>query len=200
MDEVLRTAVTIAWWQEENIWELPEVKDLTSWILKPEVSQHITFEEALIVSNWIIDENKTHKHMIEKTPAEIMEEVNSGLWYVARINWEIVGCVCMIEMTLSNWEKIYEAWSLIASQEKRWHWIWKVLAQAIFWDDKKAVYSITEVPSVKHIYWEIMKLWQLLRDGVNPEVLAKIEEVWALLPTDVIYANRTFLQLNSRLW
>jgi len=33
----------------------------------------------LIVSNWIIEENKTHKHMIEKTPAEIMEEVNSGL-------------------------------------------------------------------------------------------------------------------------
>jgi hypothetical protein len=33
--------------------------------------------EAEIVTEWILEENKKHKHMIEKTPEEIMNEVNS---------------------------------------------------------------------------------------------------------------------------
>jgi hypothetical protein len=45
--------------------------------LTPEIVTDINLQESTIISNWIKEENKIHKHMIEKTPDEIMEEINS---------------------------------------------------------------------------------------------------------------------------
>jgi hypothetical protein len=53
------------------------VKKAIKLNLNPDISQDITVEEAEIVVNWIREENQNHKHMIEKTPEEIMKEVNS---------------------------------------------------------------------------------------------------------------------------
>lgn len=56
--------------------------------------------------------------MIEKTPLQIMQEINSWLWVVAKINSEIVWSMSMIEITLPNKKVMYEAGSLITSPEK----------------------------------------------------------------------------------
>ena len=46
-------------------------------ILHPEIVTKISLDEAKIISDWIIEENKIKKHMIEKTQEQIMQEINS---------------------------------------------------------------------------------------------------------------------------
>jgi hypothetical protein len=140
--------------------------------------------------------------MIEKTPDEIMEEINSWLWYVAKIKNEIVWIITMIDIILSNGDHIYEAGSLFISPEKRGHWLAKVLTKELFLQDSwKAIYSITEVPKVIHIYEDILILNVFTKADLEWEILWKIEEVWPLLPTDKIYWNTIFLEINkTRLW
>ena len=167
-------------------------------ILHPEIVTKISLDEAKIISNWIIEENKIKKHMIEKTPLQIMQEINSWLWVVAKINSEIVWSMSMIKITLPNKKVMYEAGSLITSPEKRGHWIAKILSKEIFLQNMdKAVYSITEVKWVMHIYNDILKLNNFSKFDLNAEVLAEIESVWALLETDIIYWNKNFLELNK---
>ena len=167
-------------------------------ILHPEIVTKISLDEAKIISNWIIEENKIKKHMIEKTPKQIMQEINSWLWVVAKINSEIVWSMSMIKITLPNKKVMYEAGSLITSPEKRGHWIAKILSKEIFLQNMdKAVYSITEVKWVMHIYNDILRLNNFSKFDLNAEVLAEIESVWALLETDIIYWNKNFLELNK---
>ena len=167
-------------------------------ILHPEIVTKISLDEAKIISDWIIEENKIKKHMIEKTPLQIMQEINSWLWVVAKINSEIVWSMSMIKITLPNKKVMYEAGSLITSPEKRGHWIAKILSKEIFLQNMdKAVYSITEVKWVMHIYNDILKLNNFSKFDLNAEVLAEIESVWALLETDIIYWNKNFLELNK---
>ena len=167
-------------------------------ILHPEIVTKISLDEAKIISDWIIEENKIKKHMIEKTQEQIMQEINSWLWVVAKINSEIVWSMSMIKITLPNKKVMYEAGSLITSPEKRGHWIAKILSKEIFLQNMdKAVYSITEVKWVMHIYNDILRLNNFSKFDLNTEVLAEIESVWALLETDIIYWNKNFLELNK---
>ncbi len=167
-------------------------------ILHPEIVTKISLAEAKIISDWIIEENKIKKHMIEKTPLQIMQEINSWLWVVAKINSEIVWSMSMIKITLPNKKVMYEAGSLITSPEKRGHWIAKILSKEIFLQNMdKAVYSITEVKWVMHIYNDILKLNNFSKFDLDTEILAEIESVWALLETDIIYWNKNFLELNK---
>lgn len=175
-----------------------DTKDLIHNILHPEIVTKISLDEAKIISDWIIEENKIKKHMIEKTPLQIMQEINSWLWVVAKINSEIVWSMSMIKITLPNKKVMYEAGSLITSPEKRGHWIAKILSKEIFLQNMdKAVYSITEVKWVMHIYNDILKLNNFSKFDLDTEVLAEIESVWALLETDIIYWNKNFLELNK---
>lgn len=175
-----------------------DTKDLIHNILHPEIVTKISLAEAKIISDWIIEENKIKKHMIEKTPLQIMQEINSWLWVVAKINSEIVWSMSMIKITLPNKKVMYEAGSLITSPEKRGHWIAKILSKEIFLQNMdKAVYSITEVKWVMHIYNDILKLNNFSKFDLDTEVLAEIESVWALLETDIIYWNKNFLELNK---
>lgn len=182
----------------DNIKEVIWVQDTTNSILNPKISQDITSDESEIVSNWIKEENKIRKHMDEKSPEQIMNLVNSWFWYIARINWEMVWCVCLTEIILSNWQKIYEAWSLISSPYKRWFWIGKILAKEVFLDTEKVIYSVTEVDSVKHIYEKILWLNKFPRDNIKDEILSMIEWVIPLLTTDEIYWNNKFLEINNK--
>ena len=167
-------------------------------ILHPEIVTKISLDEAKTISDWIIEENKIKKHMIEKTQEQIMQEINSWLWVVAKINSEIVWSMSMIKITLPNKKVMYEAGSLITSPEKRGHWIAKILSKEIFLQNMdKAVYSITEVKWVMHIYNDILRLNNFSKFDLNTEVLAEIESVWALLETDIIYWNKNFLELNK---
>lgn len=174
------------------------INKLVHGILNPEIVTKISLDEAKIITEWIIEENKIHKHMIEKTPLQIMQEINSWLWVVAKINSEIVWAMSMIKITLPNKKVMYEAGSLITSPEKRGHWIAKILSKEIFLQNMdKAVYSITEVKWVMHIYNDILRLNNFSKFDLNTEVLAEIESVWALLETDIIYWNKNFLELNK---
>lgn len=167
-------------------------------ILHPEIVTKISLAEAKIISDWIVEENKIKKHMIEKTQEQIMQEINSWLWVVAKINSEIVWSMSMIKITLPNKKVMYEAGSLITSPEKRGHWIAKILSKEIFLQNMdKAVYSITEVKWVMHIYNDILRLNNFSKFDLDTEVLAEIESVWALLETDIIYWNKNFLELNK---
>lgn len=192
-------SLSITWFKNiENNNNQENVKKWVQSILHPEIITKINLEEAKIIANWIIEENKTHKHMIEKTPTQIMQEINSWLWVVAKINGEIVGSMSMIEINLENSKKMYEAGSLITNPKKRGLWIAKVLTKEIFIQNmEKAVYSITEVPWVMHIYSDILKLKELTKFDLEKNVLEEIESVWALLPTDKIYWNKAFLALNK---
>lgn len=192
-------SLSITWFKNiENKNNQDNVKKWVQSILHPEIITKINIEEAKIIANWIIEENKTHKHMIEKTPTQIMQEINSWLWVVAKINGEIVGSMSMIEINLENSKKMYEAGSLITNPKKRGLWIAKVLTKEIFIQNmEKAVYSITEVPWVMHIYSDILKLKELTKFDLEKNVLEEIESVWALLPTDKIYWNKAFLALNK---
>ena len=175
-----------------------DTKNQVHNILHPEIVTKISLDEAKIISNWIIEENKIKKHMIEKTPEQIMQEINSWLWVVAKINSEIVWSMSMIKITLPNKKVMYEAGSLITSPEKRGHWIAKILSKEIFLQNMdKAVYSITEVKWVMHIYNDILRLNNFSKFNLNTEVLAEIESIWALLETDIIYWNKNFLELNK---
>lgn len=192
-------SLSITWFKNiDNKNNQENVKKWVQSILHPEIVTKINLEEAKIIANWIIEENKTHKHMIEKTPTQIMQEINSWLWVVAKINGEIVGSMSMIEINLENSKKMYEAGSLITNPKKRGLWIAKVLTKEIFIQNmEKAVYSITEVPWVMHIYSDILKLKELTKFDLEKNVLEEIESVWALLPTDKIYWNKAFLSLNK---
>ena len=106
----------------------------------------------------------------------------------------------MIELPILKDKTMYEAWSLIVHPDFRKKWLAKILSHDIFdHNEEKAIYSITEVPWVMHIYNEILKLHQFTKFEVHPEILTKIEEVWELLPTDIIYWNQTFKELNEYL-
>lgn len=65
-----------------------------------------------IIADWIIEENKIHKHMIEKSPLQIMQEINSWLWVVAKINSEIVWAMSMIKFRylIEKWCMKLEVW------------------------------------------------------------------------------------------
>ncbi len=166
-------------------------------IINIDITDNITLEQAQEILNWIIEENKDHKHMIEKTVEQIQDEINWWLWYVAMINWKLAWCITMIEITTKSWIKIYEVWSLITVESMRWLWIAKKLTKEIFEKNKeKTLYSITEVKWVMHIYQDILWLNNLNRNELNNEILEKIEEVWELLETDRIYWNDNFIINN----
>ena len=164
------------------------------------VEKKIKLDEAKSIENLILEENKIHKHMIEKEALEIQKEINSWLWLVLKVNWNIWGSMSMIELPILKDKNMYEAWSLIVHPDYRKKWLAKILSHDIFDHNKnKAIYSITEVPWVMHIYNEILKLHQFTKFEVHPEILTKIEEVWELLPTDIIYWNDEFKDLNDEL-
>jgi len=173
------------------------IKKSCEKIINIEIINNITLEQAREIQEWIIEENQEHKHMIEKSVEQIKNEINSWLWFVALINWELSWCITMIKMQTLSWIEIFEVWSLITSKNKRWLWIAKKLTTEIFEKNKdKNLYSITEVEWVKHIYKGYLSLTKLSKDQVKKEILDKIEEVWELLETDEIYANNNFI-INS---
>ena len=173
------------------------IKKSCEKIINIEIIDNISLEQAKEIQKWIIEENQEHKHMIEKSVEQIKNEINSWLWFVALINWELSWCITMIKMQTVSWIEIFEVWSLIISKNKRWLWIAKKLTTEIFEKNKdKNLYSITEVEWVKHIYKDYLSLTKLSKDQLNKEILDKIEEVWELLETDEIYANNNFI-INS---
>lgn len=184
-----------AW--KTQIW----VKNSVNSTINPEILTKATIEECKQIESWIKEENKIHKHMVEKTAEELFEEINNWPWYIAKMNWKVIACMCMIEIKMKDSSKIYEAWSLIVDTNLQWKWIGKHMATHLFEDNSdKPVYSITEVPKVKTIY--IKDLWlkmvtkeDLLKTEKWIEVLADIEAIAPLLPTDEIYWNQKFLEL-----
>lgn len=177
------------------------IRESCQKIITIEIIDNITLLQAKEIQKWIIEENQEHKHMIEKSIEQIRNEINSWLWFVAMINWEISWCITMIKIKTMNWSVIYEVWSLITAKNKRWVWIAKKLTNEIFEKNKdKNLYSITEVEWVKHIYEEYLWLYKVSKNELNTDILEKIEEIWELLETDEIYVNNNFIINSMQKW
>lgn len=198
--ENLNNALTKANTLHIGVHELEQTKKDVFNILECEVCYHITLEEALEISKWIIEENKIKPHMCVKSENQIMNEINNWLWIILKFNWKVVWCISMIKINIWEGIDIYEAWSLICDNTKRNLWIAKKLTTELFSVHKnKAIYSITEVSSVKHIY-EKINLFLVQKNNLNLLILNEIEKIAPLLETDVIYWNEAFLSFNKKIW
>lgn len=153
-------------------------------------------EECKKVSDRIKAENSTNgKHMIEKTPEELLHDVQN--WCVMfRYNDELCWFITLMELKVNLWDNkelpIYERWSLVVSPEHRKKGLaGTLIAEMLFHRQNKPMYSITNVEAVKRIN-ERLELKMFKPKELPESMLQAIESIEPLLPNDVIYGNQLF--------
>lgn len=147
--------------------------------------------EAQKVLDLIIEENKIKSHMLEPSVEELMQTQH---FIAAQVDDLLIGYTRLTNIWYKNIQEVGS--SIVAQAFRRKHVGLKMMQELIDNSQADPVYGITNVAHVEHMFDELglIKIW---KENIDKKVLEKIEELWALLDDDVIYANTKFLQLYS---
>ncbi len=147
--------------------------------------------EAQKVLDLIIEENKIKSHMLEPSVEELMQTQH---FIAAQVDDLLIGYTRLTDIWYNNIQEVGS--SIVAQAFRRKHVGLKMMQELIDNSQADPVYGITNVAHVEHMFDELglIKIW---KENIDKKVLEKIEELWALLDDDVIYANTKFLQLYS---
>lgn len=147
--------------------------------------------EAQKVLDLIIEENKIKSHMLEPSVQELMQTQH---FIAAQVDDLLIGYTRLTDIWYNNIQEVGS--SIVAQAFRRKHVGLKMMQELIDNSQADPVYGITNVAHVEHMFDEL-GLMKVLKENIDTKVLEKIEELWALLDDDVIYANTKFLQLYS---
>ena len=147
--------------------------------------------EAQKVLDLIIEENKIKSHMLEPSVEELMQTQH---FIAAQVDDLLIGYTRLTDIWYNNIQEVGS--SIVAQAFRRKHVGLKMMQELIDNSQADPVYGITNVAHVEHMFDEL-GLMKVLKENIDTKVLEKIEELWALLEDDVIYANTKFLQLYS---
>ena len=147
--------------------------------------------EAQKVLDLIIEENKIKSHMLEPSVQELMQTQH---FIAAQVDDLLIGYTRLTDIWYNNIQEVGS--SIVTQAFRRKHVGLKMMQELIDNSQADPVYGITNVAHVEHMFDEL-GLMKVLKENIDTKVLAKIEELWALLDDDVIYANTKFLQLYS---
>lgn len=147
--------------------------------------------EAQKVLDLIIEENKIKSHMLEPSVEELMQTQH---FIAAQVDDLLIGYTRLTDIWYNNIQEVGS--SIVAQAFRRKHVGLKMMQELIDNSQADPVYGITNVAHVEHMFDEL-GLMKVLKENIDTKVLEKIEELWALLDDDVIYANTKFLQLYS---
>ena len=147
--------------------------------------------EAQKVLDLIIEENKIKSHMLEPSVEELMQTQH---FIAAQVDDLLIGYTRLTDIWYNNIQEVGS--SIVTQAFRRKHVGLKMMQELIDNSQADPVYGITNVAHVEHMFDEL-GLMKVLKENIDTKVLAKIEELWALLDDDVIYANTKFLQLYS---
>ena len=147
--------------------------------------------EAQKVLDLIIEENKIKSHMLEPSVEELMQTQH---FIAAQVDDLLIGYTRLTDIWYNNIQEVGS--SIVAQAFRRKHVGLKMMQELIDNSQADPVYGITNVAHVEHMFDELglIKIW---KENIDKQVLAKIEELWALLEDDVIYANTEFTKLYS---
>ncbi len=147
--------------------------------------------EAQKVLDLIIEENKIKSHMLEPSVEELMQTQH---FIAAQVDDLLIGYTRLTDIWYNNIQEVGS--SIVAQAFRRKHVGLKMMQELIDNSQADPVYGITNVAHVEHMFDELglIKIW---KENIDKKVLEKIEELWALLDDDVIYANTKFLELYS---
>lgn len=147
--------------------------------------------EAQKVLDLIIEENKIKSHMLEPSVEELMQTQH---FIAAQVDDLLIGYTRLTDIWYNNIQEVGS--SIVAQAFRRKHVGLKMMQELIDNSQADPVYGITNVAHVEHMFDEL-GLTKISKENIDKKVLEKIEELWALLDDDVIYANTKFLQLYS---
>ncbi len=147
--------------------------------------------EAQKVLDLIIEENKIKSHMLEPSVQQLMQTQH---FIAAQVDDLLIGYTRLTDIWYNNIQEVGS--SIVAQAFRRKHVGLKMMQELIDNSQADPVYGITNVAHVEHMFDEL-GLMKVLKENIDTKVLEKIEELWALLDDDVIYANTKFLQLYS---
>lgn len=149
------------------------------------ISDTISSSDALSISNFIIEENKKQKHMIEKTSDEILYSAENFWCVKLSIDNEIIGF-----MWLYNFWEYYEAWSLCIWEEFRNLWLWTMVQQLLLDNfSHLPIFSVSNVDKVKSIS-KTTGLFEIQIPELPTTILEIIEDWWKILSDDSIYLSK----------
>lgn len=149
----------------------------------------ISPDDANQVVEWIKLENKKNEHMLEPMPEEILKTEH---FITAKVNELLIGYT---RLTPIGYKNIQEIWSSIVHEWYRKKQVGINMMKDLIENSKQdPVYGITNVSHVEHMFQELDLIYVAVKD-ISGDVFEKIEELWALLPDDVVYANNTFMEL-----
>jgi GNAT superfamily N-acetyltransferase len=132
--------------------------------------------------------------MLENSAEVIEEHVKKYWWLILKTLWDFVWMIKLEKVEL--WKNIlYEKWWLIIRPEYRNMWyatLLQILLTELYND--KPIYSVTNVDTVKNMN---LKLWNVLffKNKIKTDILSLIEKPWKLLEEDVVFFNKTALDL-----
>ena len=173
-------------------WDNKISSDIINNLENYEIKFEINNEESKIVEIWIKEENLEHwKHMLEKDYKEILEEANKFGCCLIKVDWKLIWFVKIMPAQI-NWKTLFEWGSLFVDKEYRKKWLWKILVKEIIQKySNLPLYSVTNIPAVMNISWD---LWQYkyLKSDLSNDILEIIESEWKLLENDVIHWNEIF--------
>lgn len=147
--------------------------------------------EAQKVLDLIIEENKIKSHMLEPSVQELMQTQH---FIAAQVDDLLIGYTRLTDIWYKNIQEVGS--SIVAQAFRRKHVGLKMMQELIDNSQADPVYGITNVAHVEHMFDEL-GLIKISKENIDKKVLAKIEELWALLDDDVIYANTEFTKLYS---
>lgn len=155
----------------------------------------ISLEEAEIISHEIHEENKEKwDHMIPIAPTDLLNSFDTIWGIKALYNGKIAGIIRLMDLDPQN--KIYECGSLIVRKGFRGN---KIASNLIAEIQKQfedlSILTVTNVPSVKHIYTAHLAQKDASKDELWT-LLPIIEWPQLLLPDDSVYVNTS---LNNRI-
>lgn len=187
---------------EENTWVCK-----CRWFAKSKVNilvsslnfsyeNNVSSQDASEIAQLIIEENLANgKHMLEKSPKEIVEQTQEYWCSIARSDNKLVWF--MTVMTLPEDKmNLFEIWSLIVKEDFRWLWIWKKVIDILIKNNSdKNLYAISNNPvaisALKHWGWLIL----IEKTSCPKEFINTIESAWELLEDDVILVNEKLLKI-----
>jgi len=132
--------------------------------------------------------------MLSNLPSVIQEHIWKYGWFVLKTLWDFVGTI-KLEKIEDKWIILYEKWWLIVRNEYRNEWHGTFLQKSLhhYYDDKP-IYSVTNVETVKKMNLDLWNI-EFKKNEISTELLSIIEIPGALLDDDVVFFNKTAINL-----
>lgn len=160
-----------------------------------ELQNFATDKDARLINKLISDENKLNwDHMLLNSPEIIQKHIDIYGWFVLKTLWDFVWTI-KLEKVEKDGLILYEKWWLIVRNEYRNEWYARFLQKCLHhFYDHQPIYSVTNVETVKNMNLDLWNI-EFTKNEISNEILSIIEIPGTLLDDDVIFFNKTAINL-----